>query len=64
MRIRGHRNIDRHGLTVGQMPIREVIGRLVIPLAGAEALRDLLIDYLAKAKRQGASQASPPKTVQ
>jgi hypothetical protein len=45
---------------------RVVIGRLVLPLSGAEALRDMLVDYLQKFKTQPSSppQAQGPATLQ
>ena len=47
-----------HGSPQGQIS-RVVIGRLVLPLSGAEALRDLLTDYIGKLKARGTAPQAP-----
>jgi hypothetical protein len=39
---------------------RVVVGRLVMPFAGAEGLRDLLADYLPKVKAGETAPQAPP----
>ncbi len=42
--------------------VRTVVGRLVMPLAAAENLRDLLISYLARVKAHGEPPPLPGRT--
>jgi hypothetical protein len=42
---------------------RVVVGRLIMPLTGAEGLRDLLTDYLAKAKAGATEPQAQPRSL-
>jgi hypothetical protein len=42
---------------------RVVVGRLIMPLTGAEGLRDLRTDYLAKAKAGATEPQAQPRSL-